>query len=821
MEILAPAGSREAFDCAVAAGADAVYLGFSAFNARAGAGNFDGTELTEVLRRAHLRHMRVYVTVNTLIKDRELPEVEELLRLLNRLRVDGILVQDAGVLRLTRSRFPGLAVHASTQMAIHHATGVRWCAAQGMKRGVLARECSLGEIRKCAGAGVDIEVFGHGAQCVSVSGECLFSSMAGERSGNRGRCAQPCRQRYRFDGKPGAWLSPRDLCLRDRLPELAEAGVFSLKTEGRLKRPEYVYTVIGSYRRAEDDRVKGDFHPADTAERESLMQVFHRGGFMEGYAFGAEDAGVIQPFSVNHQGLPVGQVKECRGNLARIQLIRSLGDGDTLRIHHAGRTFEMTYAGKDTPAGGTALLRLREGVRAEAGDEVDRLVEARQVAEAAAGVPKGIPVDLKLEAKPGEPLRMTASDGVSEVTVTGATVSAARTRETGAAEMERQLRKTGGTEFAARQVQVAAEGVFVPVSMLNELRRQALSLLEEKRIDAFAPPEGPEIRAEEYGAGPARKKPDRPGEGGAGQPDEPGETAGKVGALEAPLRAASAGTVRSAAAGYGRPLPERIVIARSEAQADAVRGKDVMLIHAPEDYRTEALEGRMAAMEPGEWLCLPTVCEEDTLRELLRLSEKYAERLGGILLGSIGQLGLKWPVPVAAGPGIPVMNREAIRFLEEQGCVFVTASPELTGEEGRRLAGSGEEGLPVVFPAYGRTQLMLLHHCPARTVQGWSQGHSACWLCEEGDPRALRGKTLEDERGHRFPLQRVRLPEGCLVRLLNTVPTDLGDKPLPGPGLMELTVETGEEARELWERFRRHERAPGESTRGHWSRPVL
>ena len=179
MEILAPAGNRAALERADAAGADAVYLGYAAFSARAGAGNFSRRELEEAVRYAHLRHMRVYVTVNTLVKDGELPGVLALLEKLAALRADGVLVQDLGILRLAREHFPSLRLHASTQMAIHNATGVRWCEKAGMKRAVLARECSLEEIRKCADTGMEIEVFAHGAQCVAVSGECLFSSMVG------------------------------------------------------------------------------------------------------------------------------------------------------------------------------------------------------------------------------------------------------------------------------------------------------------------------------------------------------------------------------------------------------------------------------------------------------------------------------------------------------------------------------------------------------------------------------------------------------------------------------------------------------------------
>ena len=266
MENLAPAGNRAALERANAAGADAVYLGYTAFSARAGAGNFSREELAEAIRFAHLRHMRVHVTVNILMKDAELPELLEVLKLLRDLHADALLIQDLGALRLIRKRFPELPVHISTQMAIHNRTGVRWCRSMGAGRVVLARECSLDEIRLCCREPVEIEVFGHGAQCVAASGLCLFSSMVGERSGNRGRCAQPCRMTYTLDGRTGAWLSPRDVCLRDDLPALAEAGVASVKLEGRLKRPEYVGVVASSYRRGLDGIRQGNVRPADERE---------------------------------------------------------------------------------------------------------------------------------------------------------------------------------------------------------------------------------------------------------------------------------------------------------------------------------------------------------------------------------------------------------------------------------------------------------------------------------------------------------------------------------------------------------------------------
>lgn len=232
-------------------GADAIYLGAAAFGARASAG-FSQQELKQVIDLYHFYGRRVYVTVNTLVKQRELDGVRDTLRMLSDLRADAVLVQDLGVLSLIAREFPHLCVHASTQMALHNAAGARLARSLGMRRVVLARECTLDAIRAVADTGVETEVFVHGAQCVCVSGQCRYSGLIGGRSGNRGRCAQPCRLPYTWQGDTRAWLSPRDLCLRDQVKALAEAGVCSLKIEGRLKRPEYVAVVTRAYRGALD-----------------------------------------------------------------------------------------------------------------------------------------------------------------------------------------------------------------------------------------------------------------------------------------------------------------------------------------------------------------------------------------------------------------------------------------------------------------------------------------------------------------------------------------------------------------------------------------
>lgn len=769
MENLAPAGNWDALRSAVAAGADAVYLGYAAYSARAGAGNFDEQQLRDAVRFAHLHHVRVHVTVNTLIKDGEMAGVVDVLRLLGEIRVDAVLVQDLGVLRMARRCFPDLPIHASTQMAIHNATGVRFCRNQGMTRAVLARECSAAEIALAAKEGIEIEVFGHGAQCVAVSGECLFSSVVGGRSGNRGRCAQPCRLLYTYRGKTAAWLSPRDVCMRDDLPELNKAGVASIKLEGRLKRPEYVATIANSYRNAIDAMDNGHFRKADENEITGLRQIFSRGGFMRGYAMGAEDAGVIDPARVSHGGVKIGRVEFAAGNMARVRLERSLDDGDGLQIRTAQGDAELIYAGHDTEAGQIAVVRLRPDIRTKAGDEVYRLTSEKQLQWARSLVIPTIPADMALIAYPGKPLALTMTDGESSVTVTGDTVAPAQSRAMSEEDARRSLGKLSDTPFSLRTLTVQTAGAFVPVSALNQLRREACQQLVEARIAAFTRKAGHEEPADDL------IYPDLP--------DVPS-----------------------------------MAIVRTREQADAMQGAADLLVWYPEDFRADALESGLRDMPDGVWLQLPTVCEEKTLDLLCAFVQKNAGKLGGIVLGSVGQLGRTWNVPMGAGSGIPVMNRRAAQFLLEQGCRFVTASSELSGAELRTLM---QNHPPVVVPAYGREQLMLLHHCPARTYLGLTKGHAACRMCDQHSPDALAGQTLTDRRGTVYPLLRQRLPEGCLVRLMNALPTNnirrvrqAGYAPM-----MVLTTENAQEAADV-RVVMDGEMRELEGTSNHWNRPV-
>ena len=289
LELLSPAGSMDALKAAVQNGADAVYLGCGTFNARQSARNFTPQTLVEAVKYCHVRGVAVHLTLNTLVSDRETEELCELIRHAATSCVDAFIVQDLSVARLCRRIAPDVPIHGSTQMTVHSLPGVLLCAAMGCSRVVLSRELSREEIASiCASSPIEIEVFAHGALCMSYSGQCFLSCAIGGRSGNRGRCAQPCRQSYGYSRWEDKYpLSLKDNCLIDYLKELEQMGVASIKLEGRMKRPEYVAAVTATYRKALTDG------QVTRPMVDTLMKAFNRQGFTDGYYTGALGAGMF------------------------------------------------------------------------------------------------------------------------------------------------------------------------------------------------------------------------------------------------------------------------------------------------------------------------------------------------------------------------------------------------------------------------------------------------------------------------------------------------------------------------------------------------
>lgn len=789
IELLAPAGSWEALEAAVNAGADAVYMGGKAFGARAYASNFDKEEMAKAVYFAHMHRVRLYITVNTLVDDSELEELADYLLFLNNVGVDGIIVQDLGVIRLARQIVPELPLHASTQMTITNSSGVDFAVAAGMERSVLARELSLKEIEAACSRGTEIETFIHGALCVCYSGQCLMSSLIGGRSGNRGRCAQPCRQQLRMGDQEGPLLSLRDLCLLDDLPALCEAGISSIKIEGRLKSPEYVAVVASVYRHALDEIAKGTFHPGDLREKEKLLQIYNRGGFTRGHAMEAEDAAMVTPDRVSHEGLPLGEVIAVKRDLATLRVDRDLNDGDSLQLRGMAEA-DVRYSGHDVPAGGMATLRLRPGLSVVPGTPVARLSDARQLEAARKHQPAPIPISMVARFALGQPMGLTLFDGETSVRATGPVVEAAQKRASTAEDAKRQLEKLGGTPYVLAGenepcIQVILdENVFLPVSALNALRRDAVELLTQARIEAFLSPAKTRV--------------------------EP--------------------------AAFPRPACNVIssdtlaVIFSDASLADALLDAGAtMLVYAPRTFTADALKQQLASLPKGTWLRLPPQMTQATLDAAVPVIESHASRLGGLVAESVGHLDLPISLPMLAGEGVPVVNREGMETVRAKQVCGFSLWPEWTFAEQKGLL---PHSLPCLMKLYGREMLMLLNHCPERVRLGLSMNRAGCRLCKSESMVCGKAQaSMTDRKDYQFPLARTRFAEGCEIQVLGALPTDLraydADRRALGAGaLLYFTIETAEEQLALTRQFAAllsgEQIAPSAvpTTAGHWLRGV-
>ena len=511
-ELLAPAGSWEGLVAAIDSGADAVYLAGKRFGARQGAQNFDHSELEKAIDLAHLNGVRVYVAVNTLIPESEVEDAAGHILRLSELGADALLIQDLGVLQMGKEVVPDLELHASTQMSICSLEGARWAADVGLKRAVLARELTLAEVEEIAmKVPIGVEVFVHGALCYSYSGQCLLSSVIGGRSGNRGMCAQPCRKPYRLlqglsrdaYGRPidlepvplkGRYLmSMKDLAVYPNLADLVRTPIEALKIEGRMRSPEYVRVVVSIYRRALDAISRGDWSPSDEDERD-LALAFNR-EFTRGCIGGADPAELVSPDRPDNRGLRVGQVVGWDGR-RKLASVRIEGDlvpeqGDGLVIFSGGKEHGAVVRSAARMADGLLSLAIQGPV--EAGSEVFLTRRSRLGERIGQKARPEIPIDLMVSWEEGRPSlegRIILPDE-REVCCTLAadfSMEAARNRPLSEDQIEAQLRKTGGTPFTIRRVEMDYPGgLFAPLGEMNRLRREFLKEAEEAVAASFRP----------------------------------------------------------------------------------------------------------------------------------------------------------------------------------------------------------------------------------------------------------------------------------------------------------------------------------------------
>ncbi len=510
-ELLAPAGSYESILAAVNAGADAVYAGGRMFGARAYADNPCEEQLIRGIEYCHIHGRKLYLTVNTLLKERELEE--QLYPYLEPYYVhgaDGLIVQDFGVMRFVREHFPDLPVHASTQMTVTAPEGARMLRRQGVSRVVVARELSLEEIRAItAETDIEVEAFVHGAMCYSYSGQCLFSSLLGGRSGNRGRCAQPCRLPYAAGkASPAFLLSMKDMCALDLLPELLDAGIASLKIEGRMKRPEYTAGVVSIYRKYMDlcQASRGEKYHVEDADRGALLDLYNRGGFSGGYYHTHNGRDMMSMYRPNHMGTPAVRVSAGKGGTLEFTALEPLGRGDVIELAPSGRRRADAPLSPEKLKKGDAVSAV-PGREVTLGEDVRKGERIRFPQVKGWHFQEGVLYRTRnaglleqiraryLDGEPQErvrgelivpadaPAMFRLSCGGVQAECSGEIAEPARSRPTDENTVRRQMKKTGNTPFAFDELEISlADGLFVPVAKLNELRREGLALLREKLL---------------------------------------------------------------------------------------------------------------------------------------------------------------------------------------------------------------------------------------------------------------------------------------------------------------------------------------------------
>ena len=494
IELLAPAGSYEALVAAVQNGANAIYLGGNEFSARAFATNFDHDELKKALRYCHLRNVKVYVTVNTLYEDNQFAKLKDYLLFLSSINVDALIIQDIGLMAYVKKYFPNFEIHMSTQASIYSLEAVKYFEKIGVERVVLARENSLQEIKNiCNHTNLDIEVFVHGALCMSYSGQCLMSSMVAKRSGNKGTCGQPCRLAYKLqkDGKsidqiPSYLLSPKDLCTLENVDKLIEAGITSFKIEGRMKRPEYVAIIVSQYRKAIDAYFNNQ-KIVNYKERLSKMKQMFNRGFTGGFLL--QDKDFMASDYPGNRGINLGKVidYDYQKKLVKIKLETKLKQGDRIDFQGIDYTRTITKLFLNNKlvnfAKANEIIEIELNTPVKKGTPVYKIIDLDLIEKAQASYQKeNIKNEIEMyftgQINTCPNLTIIYQDKVVDTT-SNLIIEPASKAPLSSKRIKEQLGKLGNTVFKAENIIVDfPDNGFFSLKEINQMRRSAIEKLE-------------------------------------------------------------------------------------------------------------------------------------------------------------------------------------------------------------------------------------------------------------------------------------------------------------------------------------------------------
>lgn len=724
IELLAPAGSMESLIAAINNGADAIYLGGNKFSARAYASNFDNENMMRAVDYAHSYGVKVYVTMNTILKQNEIKDALKYAGYLYEIGVDALIIQDVGLINLIKDVYPKLELHASTQMTIHNGEGALYFKEKGLQRIVLSRELSLDEIRYISkDLGIETEIFVHGALCVCYSGQCLMSSMIGGRSGNRGRCAQPCRMQYTLKGektgeRKGYLLSPKDTCLIDDIEEIIRSGTSSLKVEGRMKKPEYVAGVTSTYRKSIDKVLKNQKFDLNKGRKE-LAQLFNREGFSKAYLYKNSGKDMMSYNYPKNTGVFIGKVLDN----GEILLEEDVALGDGIRFDDDGFTLsKILINGKEfNEASKGDKVKLFPNSGYKKGYKLYKMSDKKlydNLKEDLKHYKRKVLLIGEVEFKVNAPITIRTVFNNKEYKVYGEVIEEAANKPLTRERVEEALRKSGEVPYKFEKIIFTNfDDGFIRIASINNLRREIFEKILKEEVSSYR-----------------RKR-------------EDGVYENKI-----PKCSENLGYI------YSCISKEQL---RALIEDDNVKNiaLDISFSRQRESLNRDDfknIEGK------NLYLKVPNIIK-DEFNNIIKRIDELIPYIKGIITANVGIINrYKEKLFIIGDYKLNIFNREGVEFYSED-INMPSLSMELNRKEIKELMKNFNSNLAINI--YGKTELMVSEYCPIGSTFGSKSSKKECnGACMKDN------FTLIDRMNENF---RVLADNNCRTHILNSLAINL------------------------------------------------
>lgn len=728
VEILAPAGSMESLVAAINKGADAVYLGGNKFSARAYASNFDNDNMLKAVDYAHSYDVKIYVTLNTILKENEIEEAVRYVGYLYEIGVDALIIQDLGLLKRIKEDFPLMEVHASTQMTIHNGEAAVYFKDKGFHRIVLSREMTLEEIKYISkDLGIETEMFVHGAICVAYSGQCLMSSMIGGRSGNRGRCAQPCRMEYTLRGEKsgetkGHLLSPKDMCTIEDVEDIVETGVYSLKIEGRMKRAEYVAGVVDNYKKAVNKVLYNKKYDEQAGKRQ-LLQLFNRSGFTNAYLKKNTGKDMMSFNSPKNSGISLGVVDKS----GDIVIKEDLAVGDGIRYRDKGFTLsKIVHNGNEVKSAKRGDKVKLYPIDYKKGDELFKSLNKQlfdELEEYLKPYTKKIPLNAVVNFAVDKPVAIKINYKGNDYEVLGEVVQKAEKRPLDQERIKEALKKSGEVAFKIENIEFENfEDGFMRVSDLNNLRRDIIEKITKEVCRSY------------------RRK--RPAKGDKS----------KVSSEKTNVEIICSCITKEQVEALIEMKIENIAVDLFSREKNSVKKKD--LLELAEKYKDINFYVKTSTIVKGEF------------NKVVNTIEEVSSYIKGIITSNVGIISkFKDKLYIIGDYKLNIVNSQSLAFYQEDVDV-PTLSLELNRGEIKSLMKNANGNAAMVV--YGKPELMISEYCPIGSTFGGRNKDSGCnGICSK-DKFKLIDRVNEELR--------VMTDLYCRSYILNPVPLNIIDE---------------------------------------------